>query len=456
MSTLQELRNALNIKEKNGKRILKHNINKRVQLLPFQTRNPERAKFKNGFQPVLGQFFRNIEKVKYDLEMDKEEIIRNMVSEVQLDKQDQKHLERILEDYLFKGNSIRLFHPIMFKYIPLTNTKELQGEEEIAQYIYDALLNRDSSKFEEILKLQDNDHVLARLIHDQMPKLAKNENNKKFNPTLPFIQELFQKDLETLLSNRDFFMNHINLFLAYYYFYSITQLTLKMNKFEEMDVTSTTPIYYNLDWESTNRNRQAVTTGFKIITDNARKLLDHANTLEHLNFILDTENLSYPELVERFEKLDSDEQAKILNDLYDWTLEYTEIVLGNQNEIEKKNTLPEAYRQLHQQLTRGLSKETKYRYALAINEIGRVYFLKTRGSLGNTLNVTQDFLILLTALAVNKEEKISLKQLFVEYEKRGVFFDRYSKEEIIELFNKLNLIEKKSDSGDAQYVKRIL
>ena len=51
---------------------------------------------------------------------------------------------------------------------------------------------------------------------------------------------------------------------------------------------------------------------------------------------------------------------------------------------------------------------------------------------------------------------ISLKQLFIEYEKRGVYFDRYSRESIVELLNKLNLIEKKSDSGDAQYVKPIL
>ena len=43
-----------------------------------------------------------------------------------------------------------------------------------------------------------------------------------------------------------------------------------------------------------------------------------------------------------------------------------------------------------------------------------------------------------------------------EYEKRGLFFDRYSKEEIIKLLTKLNLIDKKSDSGDAQYVKPIL
>ena len=110
---------------------------------------------------------------------------------------------------------------------------------------------------------------------------------------------------------------------------------------------------------------------------------------------------------------------------------------------------------MYQQISKGVSKETMYLFALAIHEVGKQYFLKTRGSLGNTLNVTQDFLILLTAISV-KNEKISLKQLFIEFERRGIFFDRYSREKIVELFNKLNLIEKKSDSGDAQYVKPIL
>ena len=55
-----------------------------------------------------------------------------------------------------------------------------------------------------------------------------------------------------------------------------------------------------------------------------------------------------------------------------------------------------------------------------------------------------------------KEDKIKLNDLFKEYERRGLFFDRYSKEEIVNLLNTWNLIDKKSDSGDAQYVKSVL
>jgi DNA phosphorothioation-dependent restriction protein DptG len=49
-----------------------------------------------------------------------------------------------------------------------------------------------------------------------------------------------------------------------------------------------------------------------------------------------------------------------------------------------------------------------------------------------------------------------LNDVFAEFEARSVFLDNISKEQVMHYYEKLNLIEKKSDSGDEQYVKRIL
>ena len=57
---------------------------------------------------------------------------------------------------------------------------------------------------------------------------------------------------------------------------------------------------------------------------------------------------------------------------------------------------------------------------------------------------------------IKDKDKIRLIDLYKEYEYRGIFLDNTSKEYLQEFFTKLNLIDKKSDSGDAQYVKRIL
>ena len=94
-------------------------------------------------------------------------------------------------------------------------------------------------------------------------------------------------------------------------------------------------------------------------------------------------------------------------------------------------------------------------FTLSLEEFAKKYFLKRRGSYGYVLNMNRDMLLMITALCV-KDRKIKLNHLFREYEKRGIFFDKYSKEEVVNFLTKLNLIDKKSDSGDAQYVKPVL
>ena len=68
------------------------------------------------------------------------------------------------------------------------------------------------------------------------------------------------------------------------------------------------------------------------------------------------------------------------------------------------------------------------------------------------LNMTEDDIILMTKICINDKKKLKLNILFEEFEKRGLFFDRDSSKKIIQLYEKLNFLEKKSDSGDAQYV----
>jgi DNA phosphorothioation-dependent restriction protein DptG len=67
--------------------------------------------------------------------------------------------------------------------------------------------------------------------------------------------------------------------------------------------------------------------------------------------------------------------------------------------------------------------------------------------------LTQELLLFLTRLCIGTEDKIRLKVLWDKFKERGIAFDETTKLEITKLFEKINLIEKKSDSGDAQYVK---
>ena len=94
-------------------------------------------------------------------------------------------------------------------------------------------------------------------------------------------------------------------------------------------------------------------------------------------------------------------------------------------------------------------------YAEKFEEYSRKY-LKRRGRNGMLLNLSEETLIFLTKICIKDQEKMRLNDVFSEFEARGVFLDNHSKMEVMHYYEKLNLIEKKSDSGDAQYVKRIL
>ena len=101
-------------------------------------------------------------------------------------------------------------------------------------------------------------------------------------------------------------------------------------------------------------------------------------------------------------------------------------------------------------------KRASQLYSEKFSEFCKARFVKNRKKSGLTLNLTERDIIFLTKLAIQHDEKIRLNDLYKEYENRGIYLDSTSKGLLQEFFTKLNLIDKKSDSGDAQYVKRIL
>lgn len=48
--------------------------------------------------------------------------------------------------------------------------------------------------------------------------------------------------------------------------------------------------------------------------------------------------------------------------------------------------------------------------------------------------------------------RIRLADMWGAFSKRGISFDQFSQKEIVNFLDRNNMLEKKSDSGDAQYV----
>ena len=168
-----------------------------------------------------------------------------------------------------------------------------------------------------------------------------------------------------------------------------------------------------------------------------------------------TENYNLVEIEEYFKSLEEDKKKEYLETLKEWIKEYKICTQQEYNDIELDFNI--LMNEIIKSVSVKLSEPGRGRRLFNnVEEIGKLYFLKSRGgSYGYMFNLTQETVLMLTAICV-KEEKITLKALFEEYNKRGVFLDKESKELVVKFLEKLNLIDKKSDSGDAQYVKSIL
>ena len=124
----RDLQSKMSFKDgKNGgKKGLKNQININAVFLPFVSRNPERAKFKNGFKGVLGEFARLVLDKTWDDELSADEIVKKIISEERVDcsLENEKYLEKLIADYLFDDNNdLNILKPSLFLYLPRVSAK---------------------------------------------------------------------------------------------------------------------------------------------------------------------------------------------------------------------------------------------------------------------------------------------------------------------------------------------
>lgn len=463
----------------------KHDVGEATDIVPFTTKRTQALR--NHFHRVLGEYVRNISELVLDegnIDVDdgtfyENPLIGKIMQDMEIEGDAGYDLERFLNQYLFsQGSGMKAIHPYLFNYLPLHEEKGNEIKKH-AKFIYQVLVQGDR-QIAEIFQNREAEDILTELILSKLvlskkegqPKGYKKEkNNKKFQPMLNGLAELYRKDLLFLNDYKDYFLSSFPLLTQFYAFMYICQLLWKFESFENADYKKLKPLYFALEWEAISKRRKAVDEieGYKRIRDKSQNLFVHVHTLSQLSHnVLSNPNLvqgsqvevfTYPELIKTIQSHGEETEKKFLQELNDWIQQYISIWLTEEKgkEIMKKipENLAESFRTLFRCLQEGMNTDACSKFGKNLEDVGWGVFLKSRGSLGTVFNMPHEMLILLTAVCV-RNQRIPLNQLFEEYEKRGVAFDRQSKKEIIELLDSLNMLDKKSDSGDAQYVKPIL
>ncbi|MFC0015088.1 MULTISPECIES: DNA phosphorothioation-dependent restriction protein DptG [Allobacillus] len=442
------------------------------EVIPFAS-NDSKNMLKGNFKPVVGNFTRLVSNEKLEdnqsfsfLTEDKGEydssLISQMTNEVDIQQDSDRYvLEKLIEEHLFQENSnVKIIHPYIFKYQSSSSGNKGKLELKVARFLKDILAGSDLDSFKEVFDKQGDEDLLVSMILSHLDELKTNYDSRTYQNLLPHISKQFADDFNFLSKNKDFFLEHFQSLLHHYYFLYLSQLVFKFEKFEEGDFDRTEPIFYTLDWESLSKRRKSFDGlfNFKSFRARSENVFVHLHTqyqLSHNWLNGEKKFMSYREIKDSLENGATPRECEeFLEDLNEWLKIYSEKM--ELKSINKVNNLEEGFKSLFNLLRQGMSKDVCTNIGKLFEDAAHGKFLKARGSLGYTLNITQDFLILLTALSVKNKERIALNSLFEEFEKRGIALDRYSKEEVVNLLDNLNILEKKSDSGDAQYVKAIL
>ncbi|MDV2884691.1 DNA phosphorothioation-dependent restriction protein DptG [Alkalihalophilus pseudofirmus] len=466
MLLIEDIKKSLK-QNKNGSLTHHKPTDIKIDILPFTTKRPNKA-VRERFPHILSEFTRLITKVK--LEEDKiaetqvigNPILHNLIAEVEHENDDIRFdLERFLNDFLYENDSnIKPFHPYVYNFLNFSDKNRMSQESSYAQFAKDILVGRDHN-LQSLFDKNEGEDILISLVLDNLKSIKPDEEVKKIKYTsmLNIVGTMFQKDLLYLSKHKDYFLQHYPLLVKYYFFLYVSQLALKLEQFTNADYDALTPLYFGLEWEALNKRRNAASdiSSYKYLKDKLPNLFVHRQTLLYLsmNNISEEQDkvMSYLEINNALNDGKLEQRNSYLDDLKSWIQQYVELTNIN-IELTESEKFHDLAQQLFTCLKQGMNSDACKKYGESVEDAASS-FLKQRGSLGYTLNLTQDFLLLMVAVCV-KEERMPLKQLFSELENRGIALDRYSQKEVIDLLDNLNIIDKKSDSGDAQYVKPIL
>ena len=441
------------------KKSLTHKQGNRYKLLPYVANEKTLV---NEFSGVVGAFSRIIsnKELKGEFEVDLFiEEVADQIGEYEGDMIRESFKDIVRSMFIENGNLVD-FDIKTINYLSSTS-----ADQKIAAFLYSVLFSEDLKQDASLHYDRDVDNILYKIVLNALPELKNKEISiGEYKCYLPFVREQFIKDFKFLISKEELYKDSLKRLLEYYYVFYVSQLVMKLNSFENVDLNKPDVLYYTLDWERTSKTRTAYQFGWGKIKNDLNDLFSHAVTLEMLNHHGTEEQLNYVDLAKIFNEENGVEIGRQISDVIALYKNQLDDVNWNgfklkdrTSDIEGFNTVYELFETIRYQF-----EESRTRFRA--NEAYRNWFIrfvqknfaKRRGQLGYNLNITEDDIILMTKICINNNEKLKLNKLFEEFELRGLFFDRDSKMKIVQLYEKLNLLEKKSDSGDAQYVKSVL
>lgn len=428
-------------------------------LVPFKTKGDGYE----DFSGVIGEFSRLISEVGVKENLSADDIKNRIKNKVQTNSDEEfEILYKIIQSLYFREN---VLIPINTKSLAFIESNITQRQ--VAGYLYSILIEGSNIKeqYQSMSNMEDT-NALEKCLFEVFEDAQKETLITSYhaNCYLPYVKNVFLKDISVLLKDTDDYRNNIQRLLAYYYMFYINQLVVKLSLFDKSKRDERQNIFMTLNWERISKVRPGYEYGWKKVKNSLSHIFSHSIVIKLLSYNIDEKHYDYLGLFNRFNGTDEDDsvaqEIRGINDRYEaWIpMDYSRCNHVKPNSTCKVlNEARRLFETIDYQFLNG-DRISHYRgFYKQYIEFVQKNFGKRRGTLGYTVGVSENDIIMFSKIILKLYGgKIKLSILFEQFEERGLLFDRDSKRKIVELFEKMNYLEKRSDSGDAQYVKEVL
>ncbi|ACQ71503.1 DNA phosphorothioation-dependent restriction protein DptG [Exiguobacterium sp. AT1b] len=452
--------------DKSRKKITKRQTSNFYQILPFTTGKSDSIKNAlSDWEKEIGAYSRRLLNVELSAKsFNTDYLLEGVLERVENQPEHEDEIHTFFSELLLqRDGGLNVTHPSMFMYIqgnPATKKKLGTFLADLTQH---ALDEGEIEKIKQVFKAGQNETLLDKMIVNLLPSLTNKEYKAEhaLYSSLPI--KLLGEDFVYLAEHPQYFLKEINNLLKYYLHYIVSQTTVKINNFETSNWNHPSKMYYTIHNETTvTSRRKTMNSGMGLLTSASENLFVHELTMAQLscnsvNQSLENEKskiMTYDEIFQHFTMLSDTDQVQFLKDI-DLQTERILTYAGLESNVNDSQTFNEAAKQLFNAMKLTTPKEAQSRYGDHAKNIAKSHFTKRRGRLGYVLSLNQEMLILMCAVSC-KNDRITFVELLERLSKRGINFDNESSTALLQLLEKINVIDKKSDSGEAQYVKPIL
>lgn len=366
----------------------------------------------------------------------------------------------VLEEMYFNNYDILNTAP-EFLLFNIENTDKLEftsADKRIAQLLFELL----EPNFYKHHKISTELNFLEREFFDIFKEHLSSSNPKRLNePYLPFLSCAFSSDVKFMFKHPKFMQAELKNMLAFYIFSYCSQLALNIQEWKNGS-PEPKPLFFILDNEKASKERSSIIySGFSSIDIAYKYVFPILTMAENLqpsdqqtklpfwkiaNYVIESENQKKLKL-----------ELKTFANLQKNKKELSTHLPGDASPVEWLNCLMQMTKDEFWNEDKALKggMANKYRNQIK-NQFGQNSFFRPRGRSGNVLELNQDTILLLTNLAIGDEPKLRFGKLIKKFNIRGVFFDELSEQELIKFYERIGIVERMSDSGEAINVRKTI